>query len=223
MTVLDDLLLTPERAAIHLPSASAVIADVHLGYGEARRRGGDAVPLPDGFTSLAALQPLVKAHALQRLIVAGDLFEAGANGKHVAALIAWCGLAGIELAVVPGNHDRGLGNLGDRLAIHPDGVTLGRWRVVHGDGALPDGAMVQGHEHPWARWSRRVGGPCFLVSQNRLILPAFSRDAAGVNVLGDARWAAFRCYVVAGDRVLDFGELKQLKPSGKTGQLHERR
>jgi putative SbcD/Mre11-related phosphoesterase len=208
MIVLDDWLLTPERAAIHLPSASAIIADVHLGYGEARRRGGDAVPLPDVFATLAPLQPLVKQHAIQQLIIAGDLFEAGAVAEHVAALMAWCEQVRVELAVVPGNHDRGLG---DRLAIHPDGVVLGKWRIVHGDGALPEGAVVQGHEHPWARWSRRVGGPCFLVSAKRLILPAFSRDAAGVNVLGDERWDAFRCCVIAGDRVLDFGEVRQCR------------
>jgi uncharacterized protein len=211
LIVLNDWLLTPQRAAIHLPSASAVIADVHLGYGEARRRGGDAVPLPDVFTSFAPLQPLVKQHALQRLVVAGDLFEAGASAEQVAALVAWCEQAHIALVVVPGNHDRGLGKVGDRLAIHPDGVTLGDWHVVHGDGALPDGAVVQGHEHPCARWSRQLGGPCFLVSAKRLILPAFSRDAAGVNVFGAERWDAFRCCVIAGERVLDFGEVKGLR------------
>src|SRR5260370_21634994 len=111
MIVLDDWLLTPERAAIHRPSASAVVADVHLGYGEARRRGGDAVPLPDA-TAIDALQPLIKTHHLRRLIVAGDLFEAGASDELVAALLAWCERVHIELAVVPGNHDRGIGKIG---------------------------------------------------------------------------------------------------------------
>jgi len=41
-------------------------------------------------------------------------------------------------------------------------------------------------------------------------LPAFSCDAAGVNVLGDPRWAKFRCHVITGERVLDFGEVKVL-------------
>jgi putative SbcD/Mre11-related phosphoesterase len=211
MIVVEDWLLTAQRAAIHRPSASAVVADVHLGYGDARRRGGDAVPLPDAVTSLDVLQPLVNQHGLRQLIIAGDLFEAGASEELVDALMEWCEERQIDLAVVPGNHDRGIGKIGTRLSLHPDGVTLGRWRVVHGDGTLPDGAFVQGHEHPWARWSRRVGGPCFLVSANRLILPAFSRDAAGVNVIGDARWDAFRCFVIAGERVLDFGEMKGLK------------
>jgi uncharacterized protein len=208
MIVLDDWLLTPQRAALHRPTCTAVIADVHLGYGEARRRGGDAVPLPDAAVALAALEPLVKKHALRRLVIAGDLFEAGARAELVAALLAWCKRLKLELAVVRGNHDRGLGELGGTLPLHPDGVAVGRWLVVHGDRILPDGPIVQGHEHPWARWSRRVGGPCYLVHAERLILPAYSHDAAGVNVLGDPRWAAFRCCVVAGERVLDFGAVK---------------
>ena len=211
MVVLDEWLLTAARAAVHLPSAAAVVADVHLGYGEARRRGGDAVPLADPADALAPLLRLVEQHALRRLVIAGDLFEAGARDELADALVDWCERAKLALAVVPGNHDRGMSKIAQRLPLHPDGVTLGRWRVVHGDEALPAGAVAQGHEHPWARWSRRVGGPCFLVSANRLILPAFSCDAAGVNVLGDPRWAQFRCHVIAGERVLDFGEVKGLK------------
>ena len=40
-------LLTPERAAIHLPTATAVLADLHLGYNEVRCGTGEAVPAGD--------------------------------------------------------------------------------------------------------------------------------------------------------------------------------
>jgi uncharacterized protein len=210
MIVLDDWLLTPERAAIHLPSAAVVVADVHLGYGAARRRGGEAVPLPDTLATFATLQPLVKKHHLRQLVIAGDLFEAGAHAEPVDALLAWCASLSLELAVVPGNHDRGFAKVVSALSVYAEGVTLGGWCVVHGDETLADGAVVQGHEHPYVRWGPRLGGPCYLVSEKRLILPAFSRDAAGVNVLGRARWQAFRCCVIAGERVLDFGVVKSL-------------
>jgi metallophosphoesterase superfamily enzyme len=75
---------------------------------------------------------------------------------------------------------------------------------------MPPGRVVQGHEHPWLRWRRGVEGPCFLVSANRLVLPALSKDAAGVNVLGDARWRGYRCHAIAADQVLDFGPLGEL-------------
>jgi metallophosphoesterase superfamily enzyme len=210
MRVLDEWLLTPARAAVHLPTATAVVADVHLGYGEARHRGGDAVP-PQGVAAvLDPVRAVLKNHIVRRLVVAGDLFEAGPVAALVSELLAWCASADVELIVLPGNHDRGLETKAPALPVRPQGITLGRWHVVHGDGPLPDGPIIQGHEHPVARWGR-VGGACFLVGERRLILPALSPDAAGVNVLHEERWQAFRCCVIAGERVLDFGELGVLR------------
>ena len=153
MIVLDEWLLTAERAAVYLPDATAVVADLHLGYGEARRRGGDAVPLAGVKEVLAPLLPLVRKHALRRLVIAGDLFEAGAHAELAEELLVWCDRTQVELAVVPGNHDRGMAKNAERLPIHPEGVALGCWRVVHGDETLPDGAIVQGHVHPSVRFS----------------------------------------------------------------------
>src|SRR5262249_34562148 len=42
MRIHRDWLLTPERAAVHLPTATAIVADLHLGYNHARRRTGEA-------------------------------------------------------------------------------------------------------------------------------------------------------------------------------------
>jgi metallophosphoesterase superfamily enzyme len=97
------------------------------------------------------------------------------------------------------------------LPVHPEGFDVGGWRVVHGDGKLPEGCVVHGHVHPWVRWSAVLSGPCYLVGPARLILPAFSTDAAGVNVLPGRRWADHRCGVIAGHDVLDFGELGALR------------
>ena len=208
MLVLEEWLLTPVRAAVHLPTATAVIADVHLGYGEARQRDGDAVPRQ---TVAAVLAPLSSLR-VSRLVIAGDLFEAGPEKTLVDELQTWLDDVGVELvAVVPGNHDRGLANRDTALPVAPDGVWLGKWHIVHGDARLRREPLVQGHQHPVARWSNGVGGPCFLVGKVRLILPAFSNDAAGVNVLSQARWGTFRCCVIAENRVLDFGELKELR------------
>jgi metallophosphoesterase superfamily enzyme len=206
MRVLDDWLLTPQRAAIHLPTATAVAADLHLGYDRVRRRGGEAVPVRPVAHELCPLAAALAENGVRRLVVAGDLFEDGRCQREelVGELQAWLRETGVELVgVAPGNHDGGLGGSG--LPVFPDGVVLGRWRVVHGDKAAPDGPFVQGHEHPWMRWRRGVEGPCYLVGEGRLVLPASSADAAGVNVLGKQCWADYRCCVAAGDRVLDFG------------------
>ncbi len=205
-------LLTPQRIAVHLPTATAVLADLHLGYNEARRRDGEAVPPADLAFILAPLRSVLSVHSIRRIVIAGDLFEAGPVTDLAAQLRAWMTDAGVELAaVVPGNHDRGLANDAHGLPINPDGCTIGRWRILHGDGPAPDGPVVHGHEHPCVRWSARAAGPCYLVGEDRLVLPAFSQDAAGVNILNARKWLKFRCCDIAGDRVLEFGELEALQ------------
>jgi putative SbcD/Mre11-related phosphoesterase len=211
MRVLNDWLLTPWRVAVHLPDATAVVADLHLGYDRVRRRGGEAVPVRTVRDELSPLLRALRDTGARRLVVAGDLFEDARveRAELIEEFAAWVADAGVELAgVVPGNHDRGLGDC-EALRICMAGVELGGWLVVHGDGEVPDRPVVQGHEHPWFRWRPGVEGPCYLVGERRLVLPAYSRDAAGANVRGKARWAAYRCGVIAGE-VLDFGELGRL-------------
>ena len=227
MLIHDEWLLTPARVAVHLPTTTAVLADLHLGYNEARRRDGEAVPPTDLALILAPLRPILAAHAVRRVVIAGDLFEAGPDAVLAAQLLAWFDAAAVELAgVAPGNHDRGFQGDWHGLPIRPDGCVVGGWRIVHGDGRLPDGPVIHGHEHPCVRWSSRVSGPCYLVGDRRIVLPAFSADAAGVNVLPGSKWQRFRCGVVAGDRVLDFGEIGALRKRlgrGPRGPRPERR
>jgi putative SbcD/Mre11-related phosphoesterase len=207
----DEWLLAAGRAAIHLPTETAVVADLHLGYDRVRRRRGEAVPVRSIADELEPLRLTLSAHEISRLVIAGDLFEDARHQRDemVEELQAWLADHGVELAaVVPGNHDRGLGK--SALPQQPEGVTLGRWQVIHGDRDRPSGRVVQGHEHPHLRWRPGVEGPCFLVAEDHLILPAYSADAAGVNVLRGRKWSAYRCCVIAGEQVLDFGELGKM-------------
>ena len=72
-----------------------------------------------------------------------------------------------------------------------DDFRLGDWLVHHGDRSGATGKVAHGHIHPCMPWRGRRW-PCFLVTENRLVLPAFSRDAAGVNVANDPLWRGFR-------------------------------
>jgi putative SbcD/Mre11-related phosphoesterase len=213
MRARDEWRLTPGRVAIHRATATAVAADLHLGYDRVRRRGGEAVPTRPLAEELAPLAAVLRGEGISRLVIAGDLFEDGRVEREemVEELLDWLERERIELVgVVPGNHDRGLGG-DERLRISKDGIELGRFCIVHGDGDRPAGAVVQGHEHPWFRWQAGVEGPCYLVRDDHLVLPAWSRDAAGGNVVGAARWATYHCCVIAAGAVLDFGELRRLR------------
>lgn len=211
MRVLDDWLLTAARAAVHLPSRTAVVADLHLGYDRVRHRGGEAVPIRTLAAELVPLRGLLRRESISRLVVAGDLFEDARCGREMMLeeLRAWLDEFSVTLVgVVPGNHDRGLTS--SSLPLFPDGVELGSWRVVHGDRGLPDGACVQGHEHPCLRW-QTAAGPCFLVGERHLVLPAYSADAAGGNVLASSRWDRYRACAIANRDVLDFGNVAELR------------
>lgn len=203
MLVHSDWLLTPYRAAVHVPTGTAVVADLHLGYDDARRRAGEAVPDAGLGEVLKTLSTLFAAHGVRRLIIAGDLAESAAGQSRVQEFMAWLAETGVKGAVIPGNHDRRLG-LDYGLPFYPDGVELGGWRIVHGHARVPAGRFVLGHFHPCLRWGG-VSAPCYLVGRTRLVLPAFSVDAAGVNVLHDRRWARCRLAVISANRVLDFG------------------
>ncbi len=196
-------LLTPCRAAVHVPTATAVIADLHLGYSQARRRTGEAIPAATVEDAIADLEYLISMLPVRKLVIAGDLVENRAGTAQVGGFLTWLRTHGLELtALIPGNHDRG--GAFDGLPLYREGVVLGDWRVLHGDGVLPADRLVLGHFHPCLRWGR-VSEPCYLVGRDRLLLPAFSRDARGVNVLGVAEWQDDRCAVIAGREVLDMG------------------
>src|SRR5712692_4216138 len=110
MQVLNEWLLTPERVAIHLPSATAVVADLHLGYDEARRFAGEAVPQRSLDEILRPLARALVRHRAPRLVIAGDLLEDGRCQAAFREFRAWLNAIGVdEITIVPGNHDRGSG------------------------------------------------------------------------------------------------------------------
>ena len=103
------------------------------------------------------------------------------------------------LGLVPGNHDRGLDTAA--MPLFPDGYCLeGAWHIVHGDQPIEHSHTVMGHWHPAIRQHRRKL-PCFLARDHHLILPAFSLDAAGVDVGKESRWSDWDCYVVEEGKV----------------------
>ena len=211
MQVSTDWILTPYRAAIHIPTSTAVGADLHLGYGAVRQESGEAIPSRGIEDTVADLEGLFRDFQPARLVIAGDLLEKSRVPEHVPALLEWLKNHSVELAgVVPGNHDRGaLRNLLGE-SCYPNGITLGEWQVVHGHGRLPKGRVIYGHHHPSLGFGREVKAPCYVIGNRSIILPAHSRNASGVNVLACPAWRTRRCCAIAGGKVLDFGLLGAL-------------
>ena len=204
--------LTPEGAAFHVKHRVAVIADVHLGYEWARAAGGDCLPAHSLRETIAKLAVLLGRFPMDRLVVAGDLVESPRRCRRteadLKALYTWLDDREIELVPILGNHDP----QGARRV--PLSLEVGGWTIHHGHRAVTADRTISGHHHPVLR-SGSVNAPCFLVGPDRIVLPAFTPNAAGLPVGSmdsPSEWGRdnLRCVAGLGGELLDFGPLHQL-------------
>jgi putative SbcD/Mre11-related phosphoesterase len=199
--------LSPEGAAVCRDERTAVIADVHLGYEWARGASGDCLPAHSLDETLAKLAGLLARATIERLVVAGDLVESPApcrrTAEDIARLTRWLADRGVSLVALAGNHDP-VGAPGSLLTMEVSG-----WTIGHGHRPIAAPRTISGHHHPVLR-AGRVCAPCFLVGPDRIVLPAFSSNAAGWNILAETlpfKWVGEgpRCIAAADDSLLDFG------------------
>jgi putative SbcD/Mre11-related phosphoesterase len=223
-----DWYLTPEGGAIHCGERMAVIADVHLGYEWARGLAGDCVPAHSLSETLGLLESMLMRGPIESLVVAGDLVESPKRcfrtAADVARLIHWLDARHVRLVLLEGNHDRSADWMARRTSTKPGAragrvslahsLTVGEWTIAHGHQTVSARRLMMGHTHPVLKAFGRVA-PCFLVGQERIVLPAFSRNAAGLDVataIHHAGWGPLRlrCLASTGKEILDFGPLSGL-------------
>ena len=214
--------LTPEGAAIHLESTTAVVADLHLGYEWARAAGGDCVPTHSLDETLAKLKRMFTRARVTRLLVAGDLVESHRpcrrTREDVERLAGWLAENKVELVVLAGNHDRSLQESGiDPLHAAPLAETacVAGWTIAHGHRPIDAPRTVSGHLHPVLCFEG-VTAPCFIIAPGMIVLPAFSANAAGRDVASGPlprKWreADTRCIASADNSLLDLGPLARLR------------
>jgi putative SbcD/Mre11-related phosphoesterase len=200
---------------VHPTTHTAVVADVHLGYEWARGTKGDCVPAHSLDETVGRLTSLFEHIKIRRLIVAGDLVESRRycrrTDSDVARLTRWLLDRSIDLVALAGNHDP------PRRPPRLTSMVVDGWTIAHGDKAITASKTITGHLHPVLR-SDGVSAPCFLVGPRRIVLPAFSGNAAGVRVetLGsriaveDKDEPPPRCIAAAGAELLDFGPIPDL-------------
>lgn len=188
------------------------MADVHLGYEWARGAGGDQVPAHSLAETLAKLGRLFARAKVESLIVAGDLVESSRpcrrTARDVASLGKWLEGQGVELVALQGNHDP------PSRPPRPETFEVAGWTIAHGHRPIAAARLMSGHHHPVLKGDGLVA-PCFVVGPGRIILPAFSPNAAGLDVTSPA-WPAdlhadgARVVAGLGEELLDFGPLADL-------------
>jgi len=194
------LQLYPQRA-LHWPAQSMLLlADLHLGKGDAFRRAGIALPRGGTVLDLQRLSALIARSGARQVLVLGDLVH-GPVPIDAHWRLQWAQFleqhAEVDFAAVLGNHDRALSGSRDfgRLRL------LGAEEIVHGLRLRHEPAQASeeptlcGHLHPVLRL-RQPGLPprlpCFWQRGAQLVLPAFSDFTGGWPVsreTGDRLWA----------------------------------
>ncbi|MCB1981426.1 MAG: ligase-associated DNA damage response endonuclease PdeM [Rhodoferax sp.] len=179
--------------AAYLPAhAVLLLADLHLGKGQAFRHLGVPVPRGSSGETLARVDALLAATGATRLVVLGDLLHA-ARGRGAAlddevtrAIDRWrARRPGLQLELVRGNHDRHAGDpppaWGVRVA--EDLLRLGGIALRHEPAALEGAYVLAGHLHPVLRLAGpahdRLRLPCFRIGARVGVLPAFGAFTGG--------------------------------------------
>lgn len=210
----------PEGALWHPDARIVVIADSHLGYERTRTRRGDSLPVYSHADVRARLQPILTATACEKIVVAGDVIDSRASlDRSANALLdfsGWLAALGVDPVFIRGNHDT------HGLEHCPESVEIDGWTIRHGhDPAplnhLPEQPEIVGHLHPALRWSGH-SFRAFLSSSRRILLPAFTADAAGVDLADpvffrDEDWGDHDCWVCRSHDVVPFGNLRSLRES----------
>ena len=183
----ETLLLLPEKALFWPMEKMLIIADVHFGKAAAFRALG--VPVPRGTTTenLAGLDALVDAHGARHIVFLGDFLHARAAHASATqqARLAWRERRrALRLTLVRGNHDRHAGDpaalLGIELVDEPH--AFGPFAFCHHPDLATEGYALAGHIHPVYVLATRFDAlrlPCFVVGQERMILPSFGAFTGG--------------------------------------------
>lgn len=210
----EEMWLLPHRAVYWARARTLLIADVHLDKCEAMRVQG--MPMPRVMDEqVARLESAVRLTGAVRVMVLGDLLHApaGMTGAMIECFAAWRDRSSVEMALVPGNHDRGLRHVQDawRLVVLPEVHQEGPFTFTHVPSVMAGRFVWGGHLHPAVRLRSSADSlkmACFHLSGVKGgtsgvgvgVLPAFSRFTAG-GPLGRGR--ADRVFAIAGDGVVE--------------------
>lgn len=166
--------------ALYWPAENLLaVSDLHFGKAERlARRGGTLLPPFDTTETLSRLDADIAATNPAAVICLGDSFDdldaanALQNADHL-----WLTklMAGRQWTWVEGNHDPGPINLG---GTHKADLALGPLTFRHIADPARSGE-ISGHYHPKARIAGQSRA-CFLLDQNRLIMPAYGAYTGGL-------------------------------------------
>lgn len=192
----EEMRLVHGRALFWPREQALLVADLHLEKASFFAGHGQLLPPYDSRETLERVALAVRETGAKRVYALGDNFHDAKGGlrlePHAAGMLAALTRA-LDWVWITGNHDAGAEEIaGGALA---DEVSAGGLVLRHkarDDERRPE---LSGHFHPRLTISargRRIARPCAVMSERRLILPAFGALTGGMNAADPAILAAMQ-------------------------------
>jgi len=192
----EELRLVQGRALYWPRERALLVADLHLEKASFFAAHGQMLPPYDSRATLERLALAVGETGARRVYALGDSFHDDRGEArlepHAAGMLAALTRA-TEWVWITGNHDSRLageagGTAAEELAI---GTLVLRHKAESGESR----AELSGHYHPkltLTQRGRRIARPCAVMSERRLILPAFGALTGGMDAADPAILAAMQ-------------------------------
>ncbi|MEM1002154.1 MAG: ligase-associated DNA damage response endonuclease PdeM, partial [Bacteroidota bacterium] len=177
----ESIILTNQRALFWEREQVLVLSDLHVGKTAHFRKHG--IPIPDDILKedLNRLSALIHYFNPLNIYIVGDLFHAEAN-MNMEYFHNWQSQYGeLKMTLIKGNHDKLPEYWISKLdLIVETKITVAPFFFVHDPSEdKGDYFAISGHIHPGVlikgRGRQKLKLPCYAITEDELILPAFSK------------------------------------------------
>ncbi|GAA5022419.1 DEAD/DEAH box helicase [Marivirga lumbricoides] len=211
----EKLLLSSEKIIFWESKSALFLADAHLGKSTHFRKAGIAVPSRLVFSEIDRLKALIDEFRPQHIYFLGDLFHSHLNVEWQLFVNFVKSYPSHNFILIKGNHDilPESSYQIQNFTCEKEPYLLEKFLLSHHPlipdelKKYPDTTNLAGHLHPGIHISGKgrnnLSLPCFAVSANQLILPAFGRFT-GLAKIRPKKSDAI--YAIANDKVI---EIKQ--------------
>ena len=173
--------LTNQRVIYWESQNSLILSDLHIGKSAHFQKSGIPIPKDVLTTDLERLKQLILHFKTKNLIIVGDLFHAEYNSDLDEFKNWLIQFSDLKIQLIKGNHDRLSHKIYEQfnIDVYASELIINALKFVHDHMKIGhDKFIISGHTHPGVsikgKGRQRIKLPCFQVSNNQLVLPAFS-------------------------------------------------
>lgn len=179
-----EFMLCPSGAMFWPAERLLIVSDLHLEKASSYQIFGTFLPPHDSTETLEKLESVCRKYEPTSLLFLGDSFHdrqgikrlSDQNGERFKTI-----LSSRKIIWVEGNHDQQTAPADIEVLVKANIQNI----EFNHEAVKTDKAEISGHYHPSVKFShkeQRVRRPCFVVSESKIIMPAFGSLTGGLNI-----------------------------------------